>query len=96
MVHSALQYKKKNERKIEILNTLNFEAPISYLGRKKRSNSANTFITGTRLAMLRIIKTSPGWNPNMLEGHTLESAQAITINCTWIYQLKTTITNKLS
>jgi len=44
-----------------------------------------TFIIGTRLAMLRIIKTSPGWNPNMLEGHTLESAQAITINCTWIY-----------
>lgn len=47
---------------------------------------AYTFIIGTRLAMLRIIKTSPGWNPNMLEGHTLESAQAITINCTWIYQ----------
>jgi len=50
-----------------------------------RRNYANTFIKGTRLAMLRIIKTSPGWNPNMLEGHTLESAQAITINCTWIY-----------
>jgi len=43
---------------------------------------------GTRLAMLRIIKASPGWNPNMLEGHTLESAQAITINCIWIYQLR--------
>lgn len=53
-----------------------------------RSIYTNTFISGTRLAMFRIIKTSPGWNPNMLEGHTLESAQAITMNCTWIYQLR--------
>lgn len=38
--------------------------------------------------MLRIMNTSQGWNPDMLEGHTLESAQAITKNCTWIYQLR--------
>jgi len=35
-------------------------------------------------ATLRTTKASPGWNPKMDEGQTLESAQAITINCTWI------------
>lgn len=33
------------------------------------------------LATFRTIKASPGWNPRILEGQTLESTQAITINC---------------
>lgn len=43
---------------------------------------------GTKFATFRIMKASPGWNPRMLEGHTLESAQAITINCSWTRKLQ--------
>lgn len=36
---------------------------------------------GTMLAMLRMVKASPGWKPRVTEGHTRESAQANTMNC---------------
>lgn len=36
---------------------------------------------GTRFATFRTVKASPGSNPRMTEGQTLESAQAITMNC---------------
>ena len=33
------------------------------------------------LAMLRIVKASPGWKLSTTEGHTRESAHANTMNC---------------
>ena len=40
-----------------------------------------TSYEGTKFAILRTVNASPGWNPRMAEGQTLESAQAITRNC---------------
>ena len=44
-------------------------------------NASYTSCGGTMFATFRTTNASPGWNPRMDEGQTLESAQAITINC---------------
>lgn len=62
-----------------------FFGRIIYLDLNKTSvyRRVNTSNGGTRFAIFLIMKASPGWKPRMLEGHTLESAQPITMNCFW-------------
>ncbi|KAF9667859.1 hypothetical protein SADUNF_Sadunf15G0067100 [Salix dunnii] len=54
-------------------------------GKGKWNRAANVPETwlngGTRLAMLRKMKASPGWKSRIIEGLTRESQHAKTINC---------------
>lgn len=87
--------KKKKKKKNQYFVILSYgynqlECFISLVHNMK-VKSKSTSSGGTRFATFRIINASPGWNPRMVEGHTLESAQAITMNCSWICQFNISI-----